>query len=307
MATKTHAKKRHSEEYFGEFRDFWWNKDFLHLMGERWGIEEVRSVLDVGCGMGHWTLVLGSILPERAKITGVDREPDWVKTATERAKARGQSERYRFIEGSAESLPFPDNSFDMVTCQTLLMHVADPKTVLKEMLRVLKPSGLLAVAEPNNVSATLVLSSLDKNMDEVLDRARFHLHCERGKEALGEGNDSLGDLLPGHFAELGLSNIKVYISDKSAPVHTPYETREQKAFIEQQRKWLSGGLHGMDQAQVKKYYLAGGGPEERFEHYWNLIRNSISRMLVGIESGEYHSAGGCLVYLVSGRKRIETY
>jgi 2-polyprenyl-3-methyl-5-hydroxy-6-metoxy-1,4-benzoquinol methylase len=48
------SEKPHSADYFGATRDFWWNHDFLELMSARWRLAAVRSVLDVGCGVGHW-------------------------------------------------------------------------------------------------------------------------------------------------------------------------------------------------------------------------------------------------------------
>ena len=45
---------QHSAEYFGDSRDYWWNDDFLTLALQRWSVTEVRNLLDVGCGVGHW-------------------------------------------------------------------------------------------------------------------------------------------------------------------------------------------------------------------------------------------------------------
>jgi ubiquinone/menaquinone biosynthesis C-methylase UbiE len=70
--------------------------------------------------------------------------------------------------GTAEAIPFPDSYFDMVTCQTVLIHVKDITIALNEMLRVLKPGGLLAVAEPNNLVSRLIFNNLNFN-DSVED------------------------------------------------------------------------------------------------------------------------------------------
>ncbi len=57
-----------------------------------------------------------------------------VKEAAERAAAAGLGRRFSYRVGTAESLPFQAASFDVVTCQTLLIHVRDPGAVLAEMV-----------------------------------------------------------------------------------------------------------------------------------------------------------------------------
>src|SRR3989344_8725537 len=122
MPTKT-RRKRHSEEYFGEQRDYWWNYDFLELMSKRWKLDDVHLVLDVGCGIGHWGQLLAPILPKYSKVIGIDRESDWIDKAQVRAKKLGLDKQYSYQKGTAQNLPFEDNHFDLVTCQTLLIHV----------------------------------------------------------------------------------------------------------------------------------------------------------------------------------------
>src|SRR5689334_22752969 len=75
----------HSEDWFGDERDHWWNQDFLALMARRWRLDRVKRVLDVGCGQGHWGRALLPHLP-RASLTGIDPEPEWVTRAGELAR-----------------------------------------------------------------------------------------------------------------------------------------------------------------------------------------------------------------------------
>lgn len=95
-------------------------------MAKRWKLDAVRSVLDAGCGVGHWGMLLASVMAENVRVTGIDREPSWVKSASERAVARGIDGRFSFRQGEAERLPFPDNTFDFTTCQTVLIHLCNP-------------------------------------------------------------------------------------------------------------------------------------------------------------------------------------
>ena len=144
----------HSVDQFGPQRDFWWHRDFLDLMATRWRLCEAGSLADVGCGQGHWSRLLYPYLRKPAQLTGIDREPRWVLEAAsnfQKAFPETAPELIRFCEGDATRIPLPDNSFDVVTCQTVLMHLERPKEALREMVRVLRPGGLLVCTEPNNL------------------------------------------------------------------------------------------------------------------------------------------------------------
>lgn len=89
-------KEKHSEDFFNTHRDHWWDRDFLELMARRWNLASAQSVLDVGCGLGHWGRVLAAVLPEKCKVTGIDRETEWVKKATEKVKEQGLANRFDY-------------------------------------------------------------------------------------------------------------------------------------------------------------------------------------------------------------------
>src|SRR5690606_18454614 len=71
--------KGHSENYFGDYRDFWWNRNFLDMTAKRLELNTYNSMLDVGCGTGHWTRTLAPYLDQNAHITAVDSDPTWFK------------------------------------------------------------------------------------------------------------------------------------------------------------------------------------------------------------------------------------
>jgi 2-polyprenyl-3-methyl-5-hydroxy-6-metoxy-1,4-benzoquinol methylase len=248
METSVKIQKPHSAEYFGEYRDFWWNADFLELMGKRLQLKQVRTVLDIGCGVGHWGQILAPLLHPEASVTGIDREETWVAQAAQRAKSVGLEDRFQYRKGDVTALPFEDNTFDLVTCQTVLIHLKDPSQGLLEMLRVLKPGGMILAAEPNNFANRAVSTSLTERLsiEEVLDRLRFELTIQRGKQALGLGFNSVGDLIPGTLAELGAENLRVYVSDKAVPFFAPYSNQEQSVNIEQMKSWAKRDFMGWD-------------------------------------------------------------
>lgn len=294
----------HSAEYFGDTRDFWWNHDFLQLMARRWRLDRVREVLDVGCGVGHWGRLLARVLPGDARVAGVDRDPFWVEQAAARAAAAGLGDRFRYQQGLAEALPFPDDTFDLVTCQTVLIHTADPGAALAEMIRVLKPGGLVAVAEPNNAASTLVLDNADFRapVDQIVALVRFQLACERGKAALGEGHNSVGEILPALFAARGLADIQVYLSDKASTIFPPYDTPERRALAEEITDLAGRDFWVWSRADTRRYYLAGGGAEADFEACWAAALDRSRRAAAAIAEGTYSNSGGSVCYLVSGAK-----
>jgi len=304
MGNEFKGQAEHSAEYFGDTRDHWWNGDFLELMARRWGFAAVRDVLDVGCGVGHWGQLLASVLPASARLTGVDLEPKWVERAAARASARGLGERYTYRLGEAGRLPFADDSFDLVTCQTVLIHVQDPAAAIAEMRRVTRPGGLLAVAEPNNVAESLVMDSVsaEASVAEVLDAIRFQLICERGKVALGEGDNSLGGRVPGLFVAAGLRDVAIYVNDKATAIFPPYSRREQVAFVEDVRDRAERRLWNWSEVETRRFFLAGGGSEAEFPEVFARGLAARQKVVDGVGDGSYHGVYGGGFYFVAGRK-----
>jgi SAM-dependent methyltransferase len=305
MGNEFQGQAAHSAEYFGDTRDHWWNIDFLQLMAKRWKLDAVRSMLDVGCGVGHWGMLLASVMPETVRVTGIDREPSWVQAASERAAARGLDARFSYRLGEAARLPFPDNSFDFTTCQTVLIHLSDPSAAIAEMLRVTKPGGLVAVAEPNNLTESLLLDSISNqaSVDEIVELVRLQLMCERGKIALGEGDNSIGDRVPGLFVARGLVDIEVHANDKATAVFPPYSTTGQQAFAEDARDRVARRLWNWSEADTRRFYLAGGGSEGNFVVHYALAMASREKIVRGLDDATYHGVVGGAFYLVAGRKK----
>lgn len=307
-----HAAPHSADALAEASRDHWWNRDFLELMGRRLRLGECRRVLDAGCGRGHWGRALSAALPSDASILGVDREAAWVSDARDIAQRLGLEGRFRYRQGDVEALEWPDASFDLVTCQTLLIHVPDPKRVLREMLRVLRPGGLLLAAEPNNYCQCLRWNTLaDEELHKpdgianLLRVAEFYLRCGKGKVALGEGSSAIGDLLPGYFNELGMHDISAYQTDKAAVLIPPYSTPVQRDDVADILQIVASKRYIWREEESRRYYLAGGGTDAEFAEFWLWAMGDNARLKEAIEQGRYHAAGGSTTYLVSGRKPID--
>jgi SAM-dependent methyltransferase len=103
-------------------------------------VQRGQRVLDVACGTGVLAREIARRIGSAGRVVGVDPSPGMVATAKRLAPA------IEWREGVAESLPFPDQSFDAVVSQFGLMFFTDRRQALRDMLRVLTPGGRLAVA-----------------------------------------------------------------------------------------------------------------------------------------------------------------
>ncbi len=99
-----------------------------------------EKVLDVACGTGVLACATLERVGERGQVVGLDANPDMLSVA------RRKTTKIDWREGRAESLPFPDEGFDVVVSQFGLMFFEDRPAALRQMMRVLRPGGRLAVA-----------------------------------------------------------------------------------------------------------------------------------------------------------------
>lgn len=109
------------------------------------GITAGRNVLDIAAGAGEPSLTIAEIVGPTGSVTCTDAIADMVRAA-EREAARRRLTNVTFRRCEAEALPFTDNTFDAVVCRLGVMFFPDPLSGMREMLRVAKPGGALALA-----------------------------------------------------------------------------------------------------------------------------------------------------------------
>lgn len=103
------------------------------------------TLLDIGAGSGTITASLAKYLP-RGEVTALDLSEEILKQASAYAKEKGIN-NIRFQTANVNNLPFADNTFDVVHTSQMLCYQSAPADSLREMLRVLKPGGVVAVRE----------------------------------------------------------------------------------------------------------------------------------------------------------------
>ncbi len=104
------------------------------------GLEPYDEVLDVGCGTGVLARAAFRRLAGTGSVTGLDLNTNML------ALAETMPEAVVWHEGSAENLPFGDNTYDRVVSQFALMFFTDQRRALEEMVRVARPGGTVTVA-----------------------------------------------------------------------------------------------------------------------------------------------------------------
>jgi ubiquinone/menaquinone biosynthesis C-methylase UbiE len=110
------------------------------------GLLDIASgerILDVGCGSGAVTREIARRVGGRGLAVGLDPSPALLAVARELAQEAGFGDRIEFREGDALRLPFPDRSFDVVVCVTVLSHVPKGEAAVPELVRVLRSGGRL--------------------------------------------------------------------------------------------------------------------------------------------------------------------
>ena len=116
---------------------------------ERSGIKKDMTVIDLGCGSGAFTTFVARAVGETGKVYAVDIQPAMLQQL-EGKLAKAENQDIRNIElkqASAYNLPFADGSIDLVYMVTVLPEIPDRGRALREIRRVLKPGGILAVTE----------------------------------------------------------------------------------------------------------------------------------------------------------------
>ena len=109
------------------------------------GLKDAKSILDVGCGSGVVTKDIARLT--KGKVIGIDGSNDMIRVA---ANILYNYKNVELCVSGAESLPFNNNSFDIVTCNLLLMWTDNPQDAVNEMARVVKTGGVvLASLEPD--------------------------------------------------------------------------------------------------------------------------------------------------------------
>ncbi|MDI6739129.1 MAG: methyltransferase domain-containing protein [Candidatus Edwardsbacteria bacterium] len=255
-------------------RSFMWHPDTTALLAGWLGFKQGQTVVDVGCGLGYLGMLYWPFFGKRGNYWGVDISLALVQKAARSARRWAIGGNAAFKSGDAYALPLPDDFADMVMCQTLMIHLGDPKRALAEMVRVTKPGGLVFCQESDMISAAMTLgydSLPEKSIDEILFRHKFHILAARGRAMLGCGDYNIAPKIPALMSELGLRQIDARNTNKVDILMPPYETAEQRHDYRFEREMYATSdwdkRHRIGMKEYKRHILAGGGTMKDFQRF----------------------------------------
>jgi ubiquinone/menaquinone biosynthesis C-methylase UbiE len=168
--------------------------------------------LDIGCGPGQIPKKLSALLPEW-KFFGIDRSLAMIRRAGETRDLRAASPASRevpltagsfyFLAGDAGSLPFRDSSFDLVLCNSMLHHIADPSRLFAEIRRVAKPRAAILVRDlrrPSRIGFPFHVRWHGRHYEGLM----YKLYCDSVHAAY------TGEELSGMLEKAGISGARLF-------------------------------------------------------------------------------------------------
>jgi ubiquinone/menaquinone biosynthesis C-methylase UbiE len=167
-----------------------------------------ERVLDAGCGLGNDVYRMAEWVKPHGLVVGFDSSANLIEKAR---SAPRDCALVAFHVGDLRRLPFEEGSFTRCRIDRVLQHLPEPQVTIAELVRVLKPGGLLLAYD--NDWGTFSVTSQNKQVTRILENAwaDSFTNCWIGRE------------LRGYFLEAGLSNISVY---PSVSVIADFETAD---------------------------------------------------------------------------------
>ncbi len=307
----TKAEKRDFSK--GEYRKmldyqrvYMWPEDTVDKLAAWLGLKPGMTVFDIGCGVGYLGRTYWKYYGEGGRYVGVDIKQKLLDEAAAAADDWAHGGEVQFVQGDAYALPFEDNSADCVMCQVLMMHLEFPEKALAEMVRVVKPGGLVVCVEPDNLSSMLAkrhYSLPDYTLEEKLLFTKITLIQYEGRLKLGLGDLAIGIKIPPMMNDLGLKEIESRLNDRVFVLLPPYEGPvQQHRLANIKRNVLDDKMRKFLVDEARQEFLAGGGDIDDFEKSVQIFEKQRPLFREHFDKGIFFSCGSTDFYIIKGRK-----
>lgn len=159
-------------------------------------LKEGETVLDLGSGGGIDTLAASRYVGEKGKVYGLDMTEEMLELANKNKKLMGAT-NVEFLKGFIEDIPLPDDAVDVVMSNCVINLSMDKERVFREVFRVLKPGGRLAIAD------ILALKEVPENIRKMTEMwvgcIAGALHIDTCKEILSQVGFQEIEIQPVHY------------------------------------------------------------------------------------------------------------
>ena len=225
--------------------------------------DQVDKIVEVGCGSGRLAIRMAGLVSGRGHVLGLDTSKEVLGLAARVARAERVS-NVDFGVGDARSLRLPDGGADLAVCSSLLCSVKEVDAVVREMLRITRPGGALAIAEPAG-----------EQRCHDPDSARFTYLSEKLNGAFVRGwrrrgvDQHIGLRVPGILLRHGVREIAVEVVSQVFLVSDPRRTLED---VEEQLKTESTPLPESTMTLVGR----GGMKRKEIEQHQAMARRRLA-------------------------------
>lgn len=204
------------------------------------GVPPGAAVLEVGCGTGVVARDLARMVGPTGRVVGVDPSRLLVQAAGRLAHGHPLRRRLTFRVADGLALPFAADRFDAAVAVTVLLHVADPLWVVREMARVTRPGGVVAVQDQD--FGTLAVTHPDRALtDRIMAGVAARIYEE----------PCSGRRLPGLLRAAGLTDVRLLADVYQDTTLEPYT----RSFLE--RRAENAVRFGLVEAAAAQRWLDG--------------------------------------------------
>ena len=161
------------------------------------------------------------------EVVGLDIELKWLDLFKQRMA--GKIENVHAYQGDVHTFPTFSSDFDVVTCQTVLMHCHDPQQVLKNMFSVLRPGGHCFIAESiNQINRSILCESLasrQSTQSNLLWSFWNDFHNQKIRE--GAGDHNIAVRIPGMLHKAGFRNVRAIFNERIEFESAPFSSLDE--------------------------------------------------------------------------------
>lgn len=197
-------------DYLIKSRGVLWNTDYLEFLIQHvWKVDKAVRVADFGCGMGYLGAVMMPMLPKGSTYTGLDKGEKLIERAKQAFSGASFTTDFRQLDLLEDSLT---ETYDLVICQAVLMHIPQPERLLKKMIEATNAGGLVICVETNwNVAnAALYVDGMDVDSFANLGILQKLWNAEKDRSGIDR---CVGMKVPVWMQKLGLHDVGIRMND----------------------------------------------------------------------------------------------